>query len=84
MITRSLRTVATALIICIALNGCAAFSGEGNQLHQVSMMVPNTPGGGYDIAALSCLITSWAHDLMTSETRCLTTSETLLPTGWRR
>ncbi|WP_113718265.1 Bug family tripartite tricarboxylate transporter substrate binding protein [Arthrobacter dokdonensis] len=51
MIKRSLRTFATALIICVTLNGCSAFWGESDQLHELSMMVPNTPGGGYDIAA---------------------------------
>ena len=51
MITKSLRAFATALMICVSLGGCSALSSEGNPVQQMTMMVPNTPGGGYDIAA---------------------------------
>lgn len=51
MIAKSLRAFGAAVVTAVALAGCASLAGEGNQLHQMTMMVPNTPGGGYDIAA---------------------------------
>ncbi|HAM27885.1 MAG TPA: C4-dicarboxylate ABC transporter substrate-binding protein [Microbacteriaceae bacterium] len=51
MIPKSLHAFIFAVIICMGSAGCTAAGDGSSQLHTMTMMVPNTPGGGYDISA---------------------------------
>ncbi|WP_369803631.1 Bug family tripartite tricarboxylate transporter substrate binding protein [Mycobacterium sp. NAZ190054] len=43
--------MAIALIAALLLSGCGVTRGEQTGLHRLRMMVPNSPGGGYDLTA---------------------------------
>ncbi|MGP4054269.1 Bug family tripartite tricarboxylate transporter substrate binding protein [Mycobacterium sp. 4D054] len=43
--------VAVAVITALLLSGCGVTRGEQTSLHRLRMMVPNSPGGGYDLTA---------------------------------
>jgi putative tricarboxylic transport membrane protein len=43
--------VAAALIAALVLTACGVTRGEESGLHRLRMMVPNSPGGGYDLTA---------------------------------
>lgn len=40
-----------AVIAALLLSGCGVTRGEQTGLHRLRMMVPNSPGGGYDLTA---------------------------------
>ncbi|MGB3352508.1 MAG: tripartite tricarboxylate transporter substrate binding protein [Mycobacterium sp.] len=40
-----------AIIAALCLSGCGVTRGEETGLHRLRMMVPNSPGGGYDLTA---------------------------------
>ncbi|UXA15527.1 tripartite tricarboxylate transporter substrate binding protein [Mycobacterium sp. SMC-8] len=43
--------VVVAVITALLLSGCGVTRGEQTSLHRLRMMVPNSPGGGYDLTA---------------------------------
>ena len=43
--------VIVAIIAALCLSGCGVTRGEETGLHRLRMMVPNSPGGGYDLTA---------------------------------
>lgn len=45
------RGLLIALIAALLLTGCGVTRGEETGLHRLRMMVPNSPGGGYDLTA---------------------------------
>lgn len=47
-----LRVIATMVILAVTLTACGVTRGSDPQgLHRLRMMVPNSPGGGYDLTA---------------------------------
>ncbi|MBB3751308.1 putative tricarboxylic transport membrane protein [Mycolicibacterium sp. BK634] len=49
---RSIRLIAIAVISTLLLAGCGVTRGDDpSGLHRLRMMVPNSPGGGYDLTA---------------------------------
>lgn len=50
--TKRLAAIATALAVMLLLAGCGVTRGDDpSGLHRLRMMVPNSPGGGYDLTA---------------------------------
>ncbi|MEW5812995.1 MAG: tripartite tricarboxylate transporter substrate binding protein [Actinomycetota bacterium] len=43
--------IALAMIAALLLTACGVTRGEDTGLHRLRMMVPNSPGGGYDLTA---------------------------------
>lgn len=43
--------IALSLTLAVALAGCGVTRGDEEGLHRLRMMVPNSPGGGYDLTA---------------------------------
>ncbi len=49
---RKLLGVLTVAVVALAIVGCGVTRNDDNQgLHRLRMMVPNSPGGGYDLTA---------------------------------
>ncbi|KUI33371.1 C4-dicarboxylate ABC transporter substrate-binding protein [Mycobacterium sp. IS-1496] len=49
---RALAAIVLAVVIAMALTSCGVTrGGESGGLHRLRMMVPNSPGGGYDLTA---------------------------------
>ncbi|MGH3584381.1 MAG: tripartite tricarboxylate transporter substrate-binding protein, partial [Mycobacterium sp.] len=52
MTVRSKTGLAVLLVVALLLTACGVTRGEqANGLHRLRMMVPNSPGGGYDLTA---------------------------------
>ena len=52
MATRQRAILVIAVIAALLLSGCGVTRGEEAQgFHRLRMMVPNSPGGGYDLTA---------------------------------
>lgn len=47
----SVRAVLLLALVGLLVAGCGVTRGEDEGLHRVRMMVPNSPGGGYDLTA---------------------------------
>jgi putative tricarboxylic transport membrane protein len=48
---RPVAGVALAVIAALLLSACGVTRGDDSGLHRLRMMVPNSPGGGYDLTA---------------------------------
>lgn len=48
---RTIVGVVTAVIVTLLLSSCGVTRGDESGLHRLRMMVPNSPGGGYDLTA---------------------------------
>lgn len=48
---RSAVGIALALLTALVVAGCGVTRGDETGLHRLRMMVPNSPGGGYDLTA---------------------------------
>ena len=46
-----MRGLLVALLAALLVAGCGVTRGDDNGLHRLRMMVPNSPGGGYDLTA---------------------------------
>lgn len=52
MIRRGMRWLAAATLLAVAVTGCGVTRGDDPAgMHRLRMMVPNSPGGGYDLTA---------------------------------
>ena len=52
-----------AVIATLLLSGCGVTRGDETGLHRLRMMVPNSPGGGYDLTARTAVRIMEADDL---------------------
>ena len=50
---RAIIGLTIAIITALLLSACGVTRGEESGLHRLRMMVPNSPGGGYDLTARS-------------------------------
>ncbi|WP_206071429.1 tripartite tricarboxylate transporter substrate-binding protein [Antrihabitans stalactiti] len=48
---RAMRGLLVALLAALLVAGCGVTRGDDSGLHRLRMMVPNSPGGGYDLTA---------------------------------
>ena len=51
MTIRRLRLLAALVCLCSVLSGCSLLAGDRGQVRQMTVMIPNAQGGGYDITA---------------------------------
>ena len=71
-----------AVIIALLVTACGVTRGEEERgFHRLRMMVPNSPGGGYDLTARTA-VKIMEETTSPAASRCSTSSAPAAPSRW--
>ena len=72
------------MVAALLLTACGVMRGDQESgLHRLRVMVPNSPGGGYDLTARTLSRPSWKTTTSPGASRSSTSSVRVAPSRWR-